>query len=72
MEGVFRGAPEQELRGMIYQRFRLPQRRGRATSCSWCRSAVLHAFQKKSQKTVRRDIELARARYRQAKALDEE
>ncbi len=33
---------------------------------------VLHAFQKKSQKTARRDIELARARYRQAKAIDEE
>ena len=33
---------------------------------------VLHAFQKKSQKTARRDIELARARYREAKALDEE
>ena len=33
---------------------------------------VLHAFQKKSQKTARRDIELARARYRAAKALDEE
>jgi len=29
---------------------------------------VLHAFQKKSQKTSRRDIELARARYRDAKA----
>ncbi len=33
---------------------------------------VLHAFQKKSQKTSRRDIELARARYRDARALDEE
>ena len=33
---------------------------------------VLHAFQKKSQKTSRRDLELARARYRDAKALDEE
>ena len=33
---------------------------------------VLHAFQKKSQKTARRDIGLARARYREAKALDEE
>jgi phage-related protein len=33
---------------------------------------VLHAFQKKSQKTARRDLELARARYREAKALDEE
>jgi phage-related protein len=33
---------------------------------------VLHAFQKKSQKTSRRDLELARARYRHAKALDEE
>ena len=32
----------------------------------------LHAFQKKSQKTSRRDVELARARYRDAKALDEE
>jgi phage-related protein len=33
---------------------------------------VLHAFQKKSQKTSRRDVELAQARYRDAKALDEE
>ena len=33
---------------------------------------VLHAFQKKSQKTARRDIELARSRYRRAKAMDEE
>src|SRR5688572_15724103 len=33
---------------------------------------VLHAFQKKSQKTSRRDMELARARYRDAKELDEE
>ena len=33
---------------------------------------VLHAFQKKSQKTSRRDIELARARYRDAKDMDEE
>ncbi len=33
---------------------------------------VLHAFQKKSQKTARRDIELARQRYRDATAIDEE
>ena len=33
---------------------------------------VLHAFQKKSQKTSRRDLELARTRYRDAKTLDEE
>jgi phage-related protein len=33
---------------------------------------VLHAFQKKSQKTSRRDVEVARARYRDAKALEEE
>ena len=33
---------------------------------------VLHAFQKKSQKTARRDIELARARYRDAREMDEE
>ena len=33
---------------------------------------VLHAFQKKSQKTSRRDLELARARYRDARTLDEE
>jgi Gp49-like protein DUF891 len=33
---------------------------------------VLHAFQKKSQKTSRRDVELAWARYRDARALDEE
>ena len=33
---------------------------------------VLHAFQKKSQKTAQRDIDLARARYRLAKELDEE
>jgi phage-related protein len=33
---------------------------------------VLHAFQKKSQKTSRRDIDLARARYRDAKELDED
>jgi phage-related protein len=33
---------------------------------------VLHAFQKKSQKTSRRDVELARARYRDAKAFVEE
>lgn len=33
---------------------------------------VLHAFQKKSQKTSRQDLELARARYRDAKAFDEE
>jgi phage-related protein len=33
---------------------------------------VLHAFQKKSQKTSRRDLEMARARYRDAKAFDEE
>jgi phage-related protein len=33
---------------------------------------VLHAFQKKSQKTSRRDIDLARARYRDAKELDRE
>jgi phage-related protein len=33
---------------------------------------VLHAFQKKSEKTSRRDIELARARYRDAKEMDEE
>jgi phage-related protein len=33
---------------------------------------VLHAFQKKSQKTARRDVELARARYRDAKELDKE
>ena len=32
---------------------------------------VLHAFQKKSQKTARRDIELARARYRAARETDE-
>jgi phage-related protein len=33
---------------------------------------VLHAFQKKSQKTSRRDIELARARYRDAREMDKE
>lgn len=33
---------------------------------------VLHAFQKKSQKTARRDIERARMRYRDAKEIDEE
>ena len=33
---------------------------------------VLHAFQKKSQKTSRRDIGLARARYRDAREMDEE
>lgn len=33
---------------------------------------VLHAFQKKSQKTGRTDIELARARYRDAREMDEE
>ena len=33
---------------------------------------VLHAFQKKSRKTSRRDLELARARYRDAKACDED
>jgi len=33
---------------------------------------VLHAFQKKSQKTSRRDIERARARYRDAREVDEE
>lgn len=30
---------------------------------------VLHAFQKKTQKTAARDLELARKRYREAKAL---
>jgi phage-related protein len=33
---------------------------------------VLHAFQKKSQKTSRRDIDLAKTRYRDAKELDED
>jgi phage-related protein len=33
---------------------------------------VLHAFQKKTAKTARRDIELARSRYRDAKESDEE
>jgi phage-related protein len=33
---------------------------------------VLHAFQKKSQKTSRLDLELARRRYRDAKQFDEE
>ena len=33
---------------------------------------VLHVFQKTSQKTSRRDLELARARYRDAQAFDEE
>lgn len=32
---------------------------------------VLHAFQKKSQKTSRRDLELARRRYRDAREMDE-
>jgi phage-related protein len=32
---------------------------------------VLHAFQKKSQKTSRQDLELARRRYREAKEADE-
>ena len=31
---------------------------------------VLHAFQKKSEKTAGADMELARRRYREAKALD--
>ena len=31
---------------------------------------VLHAFQKKSQKTARRDIERARARYRDAREIE--
>jgi len=31
---------------------------------------VLHAFQKKSEKTAAADIELARRRYREARALD--
>lgn len=33
---------------------------------------VLHAFQKKSEKTARRDLDLAKARYRDAKDMDEE
>lgn len=33
---------------------------------------VLHAFQKKSQKTARADIELAARRYREAQALAKE
>ncbi len=33
---------------------------------------VLHAFQKKSQKTARADIELAGRRYREAQALAKE
>jgi phage-related protein len=33
---------------------------------------VLHAFQKKSQKTLRRDIDLAKARYRDARDMEEE
>lgn len=32
---------------------------------------VLHAFQKRSQKTSRSDLELARRRYRDAKEMDE-
>jgi phage-related protein len=32
---------------------------------------VLHAFQKKSQKISRQDLELARRRYRDAKEFDE-
>jgi phage-related protein len=32
---------------------------------------VLHAFHKKSQKTSRQDIELARRRYRDAKEIDD-
>ena len=33
---------------------------------------VLHAFQKKTQKTARADLRLARNRYREAKALESE
>ena len=33
---------------------------------------VLHAFEKKSRKTARQDLELARRRYREAKAIESE
>ena len=33
---------------------------------------VLHAFQKKSRKTSKPDLELARQRYREAKAMESE